>query len=219
VPFGEFFPVPDFVRNWMRMMNLPYSDFERGGLDQEPLTIGGHPVGASICYEDVFPRVIRPPLPEATLLVNVSNDAWFGESIAPHQHLEIARMRSLESGREMLRATNTGVSAIIDHQGRVRERLPQFETDALVGEFQHREGATPFVLTGNWINVPVFLLLIGLGVWLGRVRGKGQSFCCRSGFIRDRGSVKALIADESAPTTAYSRASARASASMRRTTD
>ncbi|MCP1728559.1 apolipoprotein N-acyltransferase [Natronospira proteinivora] len=168
VPFGEFFPVPDFIRNWMRMMSLPYSDFERGGKDQTPLQLGGRPIAASICYEDVFPREIRRPLPEASLLVNVSNDAWFGDTIAPHQHLEIARMRSLEMGREMLRSTNTGVSAIIGHRGEVRERLPQFETDALVGEFQHRRGATPFAVIGNWVNVPVFLVLIGVGGWFRR---------------------------------------------------
>jgi len=128
---------------------LGQSGFRAGGKDQTPLTLNGRPVGASICYEDVFPREIRRPLPQATLLVNVSNDAWFGDTIAPHQHLEIARMRSLEMGREMLRATNTGISAIIDHRGRVRDRLPQFKTDALVGDYQHRVGATPFAVTGN----------------------------------------------------------------------
>ena len=168
VPFGEFFPVPDFVRNWMRVLSMPYSDFERGGRDQPLLDIGGRTVGASICYEDVFPRVIRPPFPEAGLLVNVSNDAWFGESIAPHQHLQIARMRSIESGREMLRATNTGISAIIDHHGQLRERYEQFRTGTLVGDYQFRTGATPFVITGNWLNVPVFLLLIGLVAWRAR---------------------------------------------------
>ncbi|MDQ2069910.1 apolipoprotein N-acyltransferase [Natronospira bacteriovora] len=170
VPFGEFFPVPDFVREWMRVLSMPYSDFERGGRDQPLLDIGGRPMGASICYEDAFPRVIRPPFPEAGLLVNVSNDAWFGESIAPHQHLQIARMRSIETRREMLRATNTGISAIIDHRGKVRERYEQFRTGTLVGEYQFRTGATPFVLTGNWINVPVFLGLIG---WIGWRRRKG----------------------------------------------
>jgi len=172
VPFGEFFPVPNFVREWLRVMSMPYSDFERGGRDQDLLDIGGRPVGTSICYEDVFPRVIRPPFPEAGLLVNVSNDAWFGESIAPHQHLQIARMRSLESSREMLRATNTGISAIIDHRGKIRVDYEQFRTGALLGEFQFRSGATPFVVMGNWVNVPVFLLMIGGVFWFRGRRGK-----------------------------------------------
>lgn len=163
VPFGEFFPVPGFVREWLRLMNLPYSDFQRGSRDQTPLTLDGRPVATSICYEDVFPRVIYPPMPEAGLLVNVSNDAWFGESIAPHQHLQIARMRSLETGREMLRTTNNGITAVIDHKGQVRARFPQFEAGVLEARYQHREGATPIVITGNLVLLPVLILLVGVG--------------------------------------------------------
>ncbi|MEM9057667.1 MAG: apolipoprotein N-acyltransferase, partial [Pseudomonadota bacterium] len=97
VPFGEFFPVPAFVRKWMRLQNLPYRDYSRGAATQTPLVAAGVPVGASICYEDVFGEELRWALPEAALLVNVSNDAWFGTSIAPHQHLQIARLRAMEA--------------------------------------------------------------------------------------------------------------------------
>ena len=163
VPFGEFFPVPDFVRNWMRMMNLPYRDVAPGSRDQPPLVAGDIQLAPSICYEDAFGAEQLDFLPASGLLVNVSNDAWFGDSIAAHQHLEMARMRSLETGRVMLRSTNTGITALIEADGAIISRLPQFETGVLTGEVQPRSGATPFVRTGN---VPVVLIAL-LALWLG----------------------------------------------------
>ena len=163
VPFGEFFPVPDFVRNWMRMMNLPYRDVAPGSRDQPPLVAGDVQLAPSICYEDAFGAEQLDFLPASGLLVNVSNDAWFGDSIAAHQHLEMARMRSLETGRMMLRSTNTGITALIAADGAIMSRLPQFETGVLTGEVQPRSGATPFVRTGN---VPVVLVAL-LALWLG----------------------------------------------------
>ncbi|UCG72647.1 MAG: apolipoprotein N-acyltransferase [Chromatiales bacterium] len=163
VPFGEFFPVPDFVRQWMRMMDLPYRDVAPGSDDQPPLIAGDVRLAPSICYEDAFGAEQLDFLPESGLLVNVSNDAWFGDSIAAHQHLEMARMRSLETGRAMLRSTNTGITALIDADGTVMDRLPQFETGVLKGQIQPRSGSTPFVRAGN---VPVVLLAL-LGLWLG----------------------------------------------------
>src|SRR5690606_27380355 len=124
VPFGEFFPVPDFVRSWLRLMNLPYSDFTRGARDQPPLTAVGQPVAASICYEAAYGAEMIRALPAATLLVNVSNDAWFGDTIAPHQHLQIVRMRAREAGRWLVRATNSGITAVIAPDGRVVASLP-----------------------------------------------------------------------------------------------
>ena len=162
VPFGEFFPVPAFIRNWMRLQNLPYRDYTRGADVQDPLVAGGVPVAASICYEDVFGEELLWALPEAALMVNVSNDAWFGTTIAPHQHLQIARLRAMEAGRYLLRGTNTGISAIIDEKGRVTARLPQFESATLSGVAQPFEGSTPYARTGNW---PVLLLAVGLMVW------------------------------------------------------
>lgn len=164
VPFGEFFPVPDVIRNWMRLRNLPYRDYTRGARVQQPLVAAGVPVAASICYEDVFGEELLWALPEAALLVNVSNDAWFGTSIAPHQHLQIARLRALEAGRYMLRATNTGVSAIIDEKGRVTGTLPQFESAVLSGAAQPYGGLTPYA---RYANVPVLALaalLLAAGV-------------------------------------------------------
>ena len=108
VPFGEFFPVPEFVRGWMRGLDLFYVDFLPGDAEQPALTAAGERIGATICYEDAYATEQRAVLSVATLLVNVSNDAWFGDSSAPHQHLEITRMRALEAGRWLMRATNTG---------------------------------------------------------------------------------------------------------------
>ncbi len=150
VPFGEYFPVPDFVRTWLRLMSLPYTDITAGGDDQPLIEVLGQRIAVTICYEDVFGEEQLQFLPEATLLVNVSNDAWFGDSIAPHQHLQIARLRAAEVGRPMLRATNTGITALIDARGRVVERIPQFVPGVLEGTAQGYRGTTPYVRVGNW---------------------------------------------------------------------
>ncbi|TAM99808.1 MAG: apolipoprotein N-acyltransferase, partial [Rhodanobacteraceae bacterium] len=113
VPFGEYFPVPGFVRRWLAGMALPHSDFSRGAARQPLLTVAGHPVGISICYEDAFNRDILPALPAAALLVNVSDDAWFGRSLGPAQHFQMARMRALETGRVLLRVDNSSVTAVV----------------------------------------------------------------------------------------------------------
>ncbi|MGI9259454.1 MAG: apolipoprotein N-acyltransferase [Gammaproteobacteria bacterium] len=149
VPYGEYFPVPAFVRNWLRLMSLPYSDAMPGSDGQRPLEVAGQRIAMSICYEDVFGAEQLHYLPEATLLVNVSNDAWFGDSIAPHQHLEIARVRAAEAGRYLLRATNTGVSGIIDPSGDVVATSPQFEPQVLKGTVRGYAGATPYARWGN----------------------------------------------------------------------
>lgn len=150
VPFAEYFPVPAFIRNWLRMMSLPYSDITAGDKIQKPLDAAGEKIGASICYEDGFGSELLYALPQATLLVNVTNDAWFGDSIAAPQHLEISRMRSLEAGRDMIRAANDGISAIIDSDGKVSATLPRFKAMVLTGTVQPRTGATPYVRVGNW---------------------------------------------------------------------
>ncbi len=122
----------------------------------------GYPVGSSICFEVAFARVINDSLPEAAFLVNVSNDGWFGRSLAPFQHLEIARVRAKEAGRALLRATNTGISAIIDHDGTIQSRSRQFEQAVVKGDVVPRQGATPYVRFGDWpvMLVAVFCLLL-----------------------------------------------------------
>ena len=159
VPFGEYFPVPQWVRNWLRLMSLPFSDFTPGPANQAPMMLAGQPVSVSICYEDAYPGQLRSATRTATLLATVTNDAWFGRSGARYQHLQIARMRALESRRYLLRAANDGVSAIIDPFGRVTRQAPEFEAAVLRGVVQPRSGATPYLRVGDW---PVIMLVLAV---------------------------------------------------------
>jgi apolipoprotein N-acyltransferase len=160
VPFGEYFPVPDFVRSWLKLMSLPHSDFDAGDAGQPPLDVAGEKIGVSICYEDVFGSEQLHYLPEATLLVNVSNDAWFGDSIAPHQHLQISQLRAAEAGRWIVRVTNTGVSAVVDQRGRVAATIPLFEKAVLEHTVPSYAGATPYARLGNYPVVIGALLVL-----------------------------------------------------------
>jgi apolipoprotein N-acyltransferase len=160
VPFGEFIP-PGF--GWIiAILKIPLSDFHPGGADQKPISVAGQRVAVNICYEDAFGEEIIRQLPEATLLANVSNVAWFGDSLAPEQHLDMSRMRAIETGRPMLRATNTGVTAIIDARGNVTARLPVFTEGALGGSVTGRRGATPYIRAGNY---PVVVLCLAILAW------------------------------------------------------
>ena len=166
VPFGEYFPVPARVREWMRMMSLPYNDLSAGAAEQPLLeTAAGTKLAVAICYEDAYGAEQLYALPDAGLLINVSNDAWFGDSIAPHQHLQIARMRSLEVGRATIRATNTGISAFIAHDGELLESGAQFEPVIMSRDLEPRRGATPYVATGNR-PILIICLLVVAGFWL-----------------------------------------------------
>jgi apolipoprotein N-acyltransferase len=167
VPFAEFFPVPAFVRRWLRLMNLPYSDFTRGARVQPPLDVAGERIAASICYEDAYGSTQLPALRSATLLVNVTNDAWFGRSTARYQHLQIAQFRALETGRYMVRAANDGVSAIIDGRGRVVARAPEFEPQVLRAGVQPLQGLTPYARVGNWAVICFAVLAVGAAFVLG----------------------------------------------------
>ncbi len=146
------------------------SDFSAGDARRPLLRVGDGSVGASVCYEDVFPEEVIEALPDARYLVNVSNDAWFGDSLAPHQHLEIARMRALETGRFLLRATNTGISAILGPDGAVLSSLPLDKEGVVTGVIRSAEGSTPF---SRWVNLPVVVgsvvVLLGAGM-RGRLR-------------------------------------------------
>ncbi len=163
VPFGEYIPLKALWGWVIQVLHIPLSDFARGDANQVPLAIGGQRVAANICYEDAFGEEIIRQLPEASVLVNVSNLAWFGDSFAPWQHAQMSQMRALETGRMMLRATNTGVTAIIDAKGRMVASLPLFTAGALAGEIQGYAGSTPYV---RWGNVPVLALWGLLGAAL-----------------------------------------------------
>ncbi|MDP9010762.1 MAG: apolipoprotein N-acyltransferase [Pseudomonadota bacterium] len=165
VPFGEYFPVPAFVRSWLRLMSLPYDDFTAGSSRQAMLSAAGQTLGLSICYEDAFGSQQLEVLRQATLLINVTNDAWFGDSTARHQHLQIARMRALEAGRYLVRGANDGITAAIDAQGTIVARVPQFQEAVLRTEVQPMTGLTPYARVGNYPVVLGALSLLAIAAW------------------------------------------------------
>ncbi|HYC09170.1 MAG TPA: apolipoprotein N-acyltransferase [Steroidobacteraceae bacterium] len=172
VPFAEFFPVPQFVRSWLRLMSLPYSDFTPGAARQPPLAAAHLQLGTTVCYEDAYGSSMLTVLPRADALVNVTNDAWFGHSSARHQHFQIARMRALEAGRYMVRAANDGISAVIGPHGEVIARAPEFKPVALVSKIAPYGGLTPYARVGNWLVVSLATLALAYGVWVRNDRGR-----------------------------------------------
>jgi apolipoprotein N-acyltransferase len=158
VPFGEYIP-PGF--GWvLAVLHIPLTDFARGAADQPPLEAGGTKWAVAICYEDLFGEELIAALPEAGILLNVSNDAWFGRSLAADQHLQFSQTRALEAGRWMVRATNTGVTAAIDEGGRVVARLPAFTRGELAAAPVPRAGATPYVRWGNAAALALVVLVL-----------------------------------------------------------
>jgi apolipoprotein N-acyltransferase len=174
VPFGEFIP-PGF-RWFTDMLNLPLNDATRGGVLQAPFAVKDQLVQPNICYEDVFGEEIAYQLRNAphpaTMLLNVSNLSWYGQSTAIPQHLQISRMRTLETGRPMLRATNDGATAVIDHRGNIAQVLPFYQSGVLTATVQGTRGMTPFVRCGNVLFLGLGALGLA-GAWLsGTVRGR-----------------------------------------------
>ena len=158
VPFGEYIPMERWLGNLMEIMNVPMSNFSSGPLEQDLMRVAGHPVGITICYEDIFPEEVITRLPEAHFLVNASNNGWYGDSLAPHQHLQIAQMRAKETARYILRATTNGISAIINERGRLQVTSRQFEVAAIEGELTPFTGATPYVRFGNYLILTLLSL-------------------------------------------------------------
>lgn len=163
VPFGEYSP-PLF--GWFyQLADIPMSDQTRGALHQPPLALGGQKVAVNICYEDLFGAELLDSLPEATLLLNISNLAWYGNSLALPQHLQIARARALETGRPMLRSTNTGMTAVVQPDGEVSARLPAFESGALHAEVRGYQGLTPYARWGDAAALGLAVLALLGAVW------------------------------------------------------
>jgi apolipoprotein N-acyltransferase len=150
VPFGEFIPLG--FRWFIQMMNIPLGDFERGGLAQAPFVWQGQRIAPNICYEDLFGDEIganfRDEVTAPTILLNVSNIAWFGDSVAIDEHLSISRMRALEFARPMVRSTNTGATVVIDAEGRVTHELPRLTRGVLEASVEGRRGLTPYA---RWV--------------------------------------------------------------------
>ncbi|MEZ5664151.1 MAG: apolipoprotein N-acyltransferase [Burkholderiaceae bacterium] len=165
VPFGEF--IPPMFRWFTELMHIPLGDFDRGPLAQTPWTFAGQRIAPNVCYEDLFGEELaagfREPDRAPTLLVNLSNIGWFGDTVAIDQHLQISRLRAMELGRPMLRATNTGATAVIDHQGRVTEHLARLTRGRLEAQVQGRDGLTPYARwASRWGLWPVWLVCLGL---------------------------------------------------------
>lgn len=155
VPFGEYLPLESLLRGAIDFFDLPMSTFTKGEHEQTPMQAAGIHIGNAICYEIIYPQLVARRAQDSGVIMTVSNDTWFGASIGPHQHLQMARLRALENGRYVVRATSNGITAIIDPNGRIVERAPQFETTTLTGEFYAMEGLTPFTRLGSW---PAWLL-------------------------------------------------------------
>ena len=174
VPFGEYIPFEgmlDILPNLAGSQDI--MSYSRGSDNQSPLRVRGHNLGAAVCYEVAYPDTTRKNAINTDFLLTISNDAWFGSSAGPLQHLQMVQMRALENGRWFMRATNTGVTAIIDHKGRIVKRAPQFERTVLRGNVQARVGNTPFMRVGNYPVLIIIALLLLLS-YLGKRASPGK---------------------------------------------
>ncbi len=162
VPFGEYVPLENWLRGLIDFFDLPHSTIYPGPSDQQGLLAGDVRIAPSICYEVVYPGLVAKAAANAEVLLTISNDAWFGGSIGPLQHMQMAQMRALESGRYMIRSTNNGVSGIIDDRGRITVISKQFELQTLSGEVYAMTGLTPFLKWGSapWVIMSLLLLTI-----------------------------------------------------------
>lgn len=163
VPFGEYVPLQDWLRGLIEFFDLPMSDFARGPAEQPPLQARGHRIAPYICYEVVYPEFATRLAANSEVLLTISNDTWFGRSIGPLQHLQMAQMRALEAGRWMIRGTNNGVSVLINPFGQITADIPQFEQATLYGQVQPIQGLTPYLRFGSWplLSLCGLLLLVG----------------------------------------------------------
>lgn len=164
VPFGEYVPLQEVLRGLIAFFDLPMSDFARGEPGQPLLQAKGLQIAPYICYEVVYPEFAAGLAAQSDLLLTVSNDAWFGRSIGPLQHLQMAQMRALEAGRWMIRATNNGITVLIDPRGRITEQVPQFEEAVLYGEVTPMQGLTPYLRWRSWPLIVVCTLLLGFAL-------------------------------------------------------
>lgn len=174
VPFGEYVPFDSALRGLIRFFDLPMSAFSPGHSRQEKLRIPNAVITAYICYEVVYPDFAAQQAKDSGLLITISNDTWFGKSIGPEQHFQMARMRSLETGRYMIRATNDGISALIDDKGRVAESIERFKPGVLRGTAEVMTGNTPFMVFGSWPVLFLSLLMMVVSVLSARRSQKSR---------------------------------------------
>lgn len=178
VPFTEYLPLKSLLWPLVDFFTIPMSDFTAGSKPKPLMRVGEHLVGMSICYEDAFGNEMAKALPEAAYLINASNDAWFGDSLAPHQHLQIARMRALETNRYLLRATNTGISALIGPKGELIASSPLLEEAVLKGEIRPMSGTTAYARFGNLPLLALLALVLVTSFPCGHNRFRGSCAAC-----------------------------------------
>ena len=177
VPFGDYVPLQNWLRGLIEFFDLPMSNASQGAAQQSnvALELGGNVIEAAIgiCYEIAYGNSIRQRAASAGVLMTLTNDTWFGRSVGPHQHMQIARVRALENGRWLIRAANDGITGVVDYKGRLRAQLPQFEQGVLATQFEIMNGTTPYSVLGDW---PLFVALLALLAWLGyRARDGGAN--------------------------------------------
>jgi apolipoprotein N-acyltransferase len=171
VPFGEYVPLESMLRGLNSFFDLPMSSFSLGASNQSLLTAKGEPIATAICYEIAYPNLVASSAADATMILTVSNDAWFGRSIAPQQHMQMARMRASENAKPLMRGTNNGLTALVDHRGVIVQQLQQFREAELSGTIEPRTGRTLFSHVGSW-PIVLLSLLICLVLILSRRRKK-----------------------------------------------
>lgn len=161
LPFGEYLPLQPLSGFVLNMINIRLGNFTPGAASQPLLKAGGYPFITLICYEDAFGELSIRGLADAAFLVNVTNDGWFGNSIEPHQHLQMARMRAIETGRFLLRSTNTGATAIVSPKGNIINQAPLFQETALTGTITPMGGMTPYARWGDKPVIGLMVVLLG----------------------------------------------------------
>ena len=168
VPFGEYFPMQAISKPILYWLQIPMSNFKAGSYSQRPITYKSTRISTFICYESIFPEEVRNLAKNTGLILILSDDAWFGHSIAATQHLQMAQMRAMETGRYVLSVTNNGMTAIINPHGKIVNELPPFESGVLTGEITRYTGETPWLQFGS----NIFLLICIFSLVIGKIREK-----------------------------------------------
>jgi apolipoprotein N-acyltransferase len=158
VPFGEYVPFQSLIRGLNNFFDLPMSSFSLGAKYQTSIIAKQQPIATAICYEIAYPDLVAKNVRDTNLLLTVSNDAWFGDSIAPQQHMQMARMRAMENAKPLMRGTNNGITALVDQRGKIYQQLPQFDKGVLKGHITPRTGSTPFSVLSSWPTIGFSLL-------------------------------------------------------------